>query len=129
MILTSSNLEVFLLLVSDTGISTDATMANCIRLGLPRRITNFVREEERMQILNCLTSKDHAVTVVVADGGMGKTALVNEVGHSLAEKGTSVVYFSLRGLHTVEECARQFLELFDLRPGENPEKAVINLGP
>ena len=58
---------------------------------------------------------------------MGKTALVNEVGHTLAKKGTSVVYFSLRGLHTVEECARQFLELFDLRPGENPEKAVINL--
>ena len=80
-----------------------------------------------MQIVNCLTNEDHAVTVVVADGGMGKTALVNEVGHSLAEKGTSVVYFSLRGLHTVEEGASQFLKLFDLRPGENPEKEVINL--
>ena len=80
-----------------------------------------------MQIENCLTNEGHALTVVVADGGMGKTALVNEVGHTLAKKGTSVVYFSLRGLHTVEECARQFLELFDLRPGENPEKEVINL--
>ena len=80
-----------------------------------------------MQIENCLTNEGHALTVVVADGGMGKTALVNEVGHTLAKKGTSVVYFSLRGLHTVEECARQFLELFDLRPGESPEKEVINL--
>ena len=71
--------------------------------------------------------EDHAITVVVADSGMGKTALVNEVGHSLTKKGISVVYFSLRRLHTVEEGARQFLKLFDLRPGENPEKEVIKL--
>ena len=92
---------------------------------LPPEVPHFTgRDKECAEIIDHLTAPDTKFLNVWGSPGFGKTSVATAVGHQLNSQGLPVLLLSLRGVKTVNEMARQMLNMsqktnqgsFDERP-------------
>ena len=69
------------------------------------------RDKECADIIDHLTARDTKFVNAWGSPGFGKTSVATAVGHQLDSKGLPVLLLSLRGVKTVNEMARQMLNM------------------
>ena len=69
------------------------------------------RDKECADIIDHLTTRDTKFVNAWGSPGFGKTSVATAVGHQLDSKGLPVLFLSLRGVKTVNEMARQMLNV------------------
>ena len=80
---------------------------------LPYPSNNFVgREEEIAELTSLLdfTRSTHRIVHLYGSPGIGKSALANEVGHRMLEKGVTVHYINLVGYFSKLHLAEKIFE-------------------
>ena len=79
---------------------------------LPPEVPHFTgRDKECAEIIDHLTAPDTKFLNVWGSPGFGKTSVATAVGHQLDSQGIPVLLLPLRGVKTVNEMARQMLNM------------------
>ena len=79
---------------------------------LPPVVPHFTgRDKECADIFDHLTVRDTKFVNAWGSPGFGKTSVATAVGHQLNSQGLPVLLLSLRGVKTVNEMARQMLNV------------------